>query len=114
MGTGGYFGEKPWRAAGDRAEDGSALNHRVDLVAKVSKVQRPGNYPFFPVKLGDYKKGGEWHFERPGKFAVSPELLNCGLDGEVDQIFKRFQRHGTWAQRRFDELWEQYCFTGDK
>merc|ERR1712217_489050 len=52
MGTGGYLGEKPWAAAGSKGPDGDTLTHRVDLVAKVSRVQRPGGRgDFFPVKL---------------------------------------------------------------
>lgn len=139
MGTGGYLGEKPWALAGKQGPNGDELTGRVDLVAKVSRVQMPGGGFFFPVKLGDYDKVGEWHAERPGKFAVSPEIKGSGADEQEEEIFRRFKRQGEvlesavglanvsnypesarkpkkfdqeagWRQERFNELWEQFNF----
>merc|ERR1719394_1145008 len=82
IGTGGYFGEKPW------TKKEGELTGSIDLVAKVSKVQL-GEKSFFPVKLGDYGILGEWHLEKPGKFAVSSEI-----EGGDDKLFQRWKRQG--------------------
>eukprot|EP01062_Namystynia_karyoxenos_P063091 TRINITY_DN55915_c0_g1_i1.p1 TRINITY_DN55915_c0_g1~~TRINITY_DN55915_c0_g1_i1.p1 ORF type:complete len:689 (+),score=186.58 TRINITY_DN55915_c0_g1_i1:150-2069(+) len=129
-GAGGYFGEKPWTKTAE-------LNGRLDLVAKICRVQledTDGGYMSvagYPVKLGDYEKAGEWYKggDMPGKFACGPMVTAQGRAA----LFERYCTMGAVpegvhvnrpgaAKRKFDELpeakrqkvfddwWERFCF----